>query len=335
MHKKRRHRSKRRDHRARTPKKRRLRNLDRFIPRADSDFAYTAKSFVHYVSKQPQRYGLTADDAATIEKAVAAFREALAVAQKRRTSTMELVLAKDAARQHAELVVRQAGDIVRANPDVSAASKRMLRIKQRPTKNKRRDCPSDPPVLKYVQTKEGVVVMHDGGQSVARGVHVISYEIFEQRIAQGRIRTRAGTGKPDGAVRVEVFCDLVPPEMPVPKHPGEYGRWPLYLRSYTRSPMEVEFPLPSQPMRVVYWARWANATGQVSRCSKTCVGPIVGGPPPVKRLDAQEPDRLMEPKFTVVQMPEFALPAADDAAGREMQMLLPAMVEEKRLPAQQ
>jgi hypothetical protein len=80
--------------------------------------------------------------------------------------------------------------------------------------------------------------------------------------------------KPDGAVRLELFVDLVPEGEPVPKHPFErrsgMGGW--YLRSFTKSPIRVEYPRPvNGSMLVVYWARWADATGDFGMFSKTCV----------------------------------------------------------------
>ena len=40
--------------------------------------------------------------------------------------------------------------------------------------------------------------------------------------------------------------------------------------------MVVEFPVPTTLMKVVYWARWADATGETGPFSKTCEGPVVG-----------------------------------------------------------
>ena len=43
----------------------------------------------------------------------------------------------------------------------------------------------------------------------------------------------------------------------------------------TRSPIEVKFPMPATPARIVYWARWADATGEVGPFSKSCDAGIV------------------------------------------------------------
>src|SRR5690606_2900595 len=42
------------------------------------------------------------------------------------------------------------------------------------------------------------------------------------------------------------------------------------------SRIEVKFPIPSEPMLVVYWGRWADARGGVGRFSRTCVARVEG-----------------------------------------------------------
>lgn len=89
------------------------------------------------------------------------------------------------------------------------------------------------------------------------------------------LKTKAN---PDGAVRLELFVDLVPPDEEVPAHPGAiHGGRPWYLRSYTRSPIVIAPPMARVPMRIVYWARWADSTGNVGPFSATAVAWIEGG----------------------------------------------------------
>jgi hypothetical protein len=84
--------------------------------------------------------------------------------------------------------------------------------------------------------------------------------------------------KPEGAVRLELFVDLVPPDEPIPAHPGaNHAGRPWYLRSYTRSPIVLQPPMARVPMRVVYWGRWADSTGEVGPFSATAVAWIEGG----------------------------------------------------------
>ena len=80
------------------------------------------------------------------------------------------------------------------------------------------------------------------------------------------------------AVRVEIFADLVPLGQPIPKFPGQYlGGRPWYLRSFSRSPCKVKHPMPPVSMLVVYWARWADAQGNVGPFSQTCIARPEGG----------------------------------------------------------
>jgi hypothetical protein len=75
-----------------------------------------------------------------------------------------------------------------------------------------------------------------------------------------------------------LFVDLIPPDERVPDHPGaNHGGRPWYLRSYTRSPIVLTPPMARVPMRVVYWARWADPTGNVGPFSKAAAGYVEGG----------------------------------------------------------
>jgi hypothetical protein len=79
-------------------------------------------------------------------------------------------------------------------------------------------------------------------------------------------------------VRLELFVDLIPPDEPIPAYPAaNHGGRPWYLRSYTRSPIVIAPPMPRVPMRVVYWGRWADSTGNVGPFSATAAGWIEGG----------------------------------------------------------
>jgi len=319
----------RRDRRARAPKRRRRRNLGEFVPRGDSDFALTARNFAVNIADEPETFGLTAEDAAAISETVSAFRAALYQAQLP-TCSSQTIRAKNEARASAEEVVRRYGNMIRANPDVPKAKKHLLRIRERPARLRRSKCPSDPPMLQFVRSADGVTSQFG---HVARGVHVLKYfECVQSDMRQAGIVRK---GKPDGAVRLELFCGFVRPNDPVPTYPGANGCWWMYLRSFTRSPMEVQFPLPSEPMRIVYWAKWADATGETSRFSKTCVAGVACAGPG-RTAGVELPDsgahRELETKCVIVQMPEYALPAADDAGQLDAQVLLPAMecVEARR-----
>lgn len=297
-----------RNHRARAPKRRKWRNLAKFIPEADSDFAHVAGNvFLAYLKRDPASYGVTADDVARIATAVAEFRAALAKSIHKFSRTQRTIMDKDVARAKAEAVVRRYANIIRANPDVSDTRKRLLRLKLRPEKLKKRECPQTPPRLQFLGSGDGVA--QEAGEGNGSGVHVIRFSngndggVITASSEIGLVRN----ARPDGAVRIELYFDMVPAGEPIPNLPGERG-WPKYLRSFTRSPIEVEYPIPSEPMLIVYWARWANATGETSRWSQTCVARVEGWTPQRPALPegaggtAIEARRI-ETKFVFIQAP--------------------------------
>jgi len=68
--------------------------------------------------------------------------------------------------------------------------------------------------------------------------------------------------------------EFVKPGEPAPLKPDALSGWPRYLRSYTTTPMRVKHPVPAVsggPMLIVYWARWADAKGEVGPWSRTLV----------------------------------------------------------------
>jgi hypothetical protein len=122
-------------------------------------------------------------------------------------------------------------------------------------------CPQEPPRLRFVRA------LHQAGASPMHELSFTSYDLNRAR--------------PEGAVRLELFVDLVAPDEPVPAHPGaNHGGRPWYLCSFTRSPIVLAPPMPRVPMRVLYWGRWAGSgsgPGNVGPFSATAAGWIEGG----------------------------------------------------------
>jgi hypothetical protein len=70
--------------------------------------------------------------------------------------------------------------------------------------------------------------------------------------------------------------------------------------------MEVQFPIPSEPMLFVYWARWADSTGEVSRWSKPCVARVEGwtsSMPALPEGGSALQARRVETKYVFIQTP--------------------------------
>jgi hypothetical protein len=246
------------DRRARSPRINR-RQSKKFIPSADREFAYTAQQFALVIARDLARYHLSAEDSAIITEAVKNFRQALSKALHRFSRTQQTVMEKKAARKKAEEVVRKYGRIIRANPDVSHIDKASVRIFERKKERKQQSCMMTAPYIRYLGAYDR------GGPGSIQ--HVLKFkEEFDSTTS----------ALPNGAERLELFVEWVPQGERIPRSPEEmYGRaW--YLRSFTRSRMEVKFPMPPVPMLIVYWGRWADAKGNVGPWSQTVVARVEG-----------------------------------------------------------
>jgi hypothetical protein len=316
------------------------------VPSADSDFALTAYAFAHHLAEHTAACGVTAEQVAEVAEAVSEYRAALAKTLHRRTRTQDMIGRKNAARRKAEEVVRRVANIIRANPDVPHFHKKVLRLKERPKRARPRKCPKRPPVLRFLGSGDGIALA--AGTGGGSGVHVLEFrDVADGFRPDGGIPRRA---RPDGAVRLELFVDLVPVGEPVPRGPLDRVRsgrgWPWYLRSFTRSPIEVEFPLPAAPMLVCYWGRWADSAGDVSRFSNTCVARLEGWTPgsipapgnTALPADARAvlPDRQdahrIEARCVILHLPYAEVHGDDDSIEHAPQPLLTVETEQPSMP---
>jgi hypothetical protein len=277
-----------------------------FIPDADVEFAGMAERFAAAIARDPNRYMLLADDAAQLTQAAAAFREALTIANTIGQRTKFTIMNKDGARAMAERIVRKYGSVIRANPEIPTAEKMAIGISEKPSRLGKRTLPERAPVLTYHGPGVEATL---GAEMHCTGTHILKFH------------TELGTGrwaKPPGAVRVEVFVDLVPPGEKLPKHPAQRTGRPWYLRSFTTNRMEVAFPMPSEPMLVVYWARWASSTGEVGPFSRPCIARQEGWTSTRPALPEGEAGdaRRVETKYVFIQAP-YQLPHAGMLEGDE------------------
>jgi hypothetical protein len=314
-------RSQRRDRRARAPKKRRRRNLAKFVPSSDSDFAMTARNFTQYVQAHRDELNVCERDAQYVGRLVREFREALAVASHRETRTEAAVGRKNERRKEAERWVRMIGRKIRTDHTVDLLHKHMLRlVGLTPRRTSKEACPQRPPVLHFIGTGHGV--KGDVGVGNGSGVHVLRFFDMQSNM------TRPDCGvmriaKPDGASGIELWVGFLPQDAPgsgaeahgehgarkTPRTPQEYVRWgygwPLFLRKYTTNPIETCFPMPDRPMLIVYWARWVSANGDSGRFCNTCIARVEGWPQPNRQLPAS----MVEAKMHADSSAQHALPA--------------------------
>ncbi len=245
----------------------------KFIPNGDLDFSEMAQRFAAALSRDPRKYGVAVDDAAAVSEAVEHFRGALREARgghlRRgvRSASRVLTLRKDEARKEAEKLIRRVAGAVRSNDRITAADKALLGIAPRKkagegARGAERDAAGAGGALTESPSLSFVRALH-------RAAHVPEHEL--------RFYGRSGAGRPRGAVRLELFVELVPPDDRVPERPGGSGYGCHYLRSYVKSPVVLTPPLAERPMRVVYWGRWADSSGGVGPMSRAAAGWVEGG----------------------------------------------------------
>jgi hypothetical protein len=247
----------------------------RFIPDADSDFALMAKHFANHAAAHAERFSVSPEQAETLKGAVEHFREALSMTIRRDSAGPRATRIKNDARAAAERKVREVAKTIRGTAEaaLTGVDRFCLNLPERKKRAKARVCPQIAPVLRYVGAT------HEGGRHPGAGAHGVPRHILEY----GNDFDRSSNAKPHAAARLELFVELVPVGVPIPTHPWQLSGGPLwYLRSYSTSRFEVEFPVfaNGMPAMVVYWGRWADARGGVGPFSATCVARMEGGTAP-------------------------------------------------------
>src|SRR5439155_27222756 len=180
----------------------RLRTTQRFIPDGDPEFANLARAFAEQIASDPARFHLSDEDAQRIGQAVVEFRDALAKARHRHSRSMATTLLKDEARAKAEAIVRKYGNLIRLNDQISSADKIAVGVRERskPVRRTRNDLPA--PSLRFAGTTgEGTMLGHK---------HILRFYDGSDNVRRSR---------PQGAVRLELFVELVAPGEPMPQGP--------------------------------------------------------------------------------------------------------------------
>ncbi len=232
----------------------------KFIPSGDWEFHLFARALANKIADEPAAFYVSREDAQTLVRLAGRFEDALMSARNRNERSPQVTAIKESARAELETLMRKLGRSIRANDDIDPIAKQTFRLRGESKRAKRQACPNEPPELTFVR------VLHQG---------LGAAPIHELRFGPADSSRKA---KPHGAARIELFVDLIPPDEQIPRHPGaNHGGRPWYLRSYTRSPIVLTPPMARVPMRVVYWARWADPTGNVGPFSRTAAGYVEGG----------------------------------------------------------
>lgn len=232
----------------------------KFIPNSDVEFKVVASNFAQKIASDAQTFGISSEDGAALLLAQQRFEEAYMAAHASGARSSIATHEKREARAALEKIMRRIANLIRANPAVTTAMKITIGMRERAERSRGKTCPQEPPRLTFARA------LH--GSHSATPMHELRFSALHE----------FNNAKPDGAVRLELFVDLIPPDAPIPNHPGDnHGGRAWYLRSYTRSPIVLAPPLARVPMRVIYWARWADSTGNVGPFCAAAAGWVEGG----------------------------------------------------------
>ena len=240
---------------------------DKFIPSGEAAFVNKARNFATMIGPEPQRFGVSREDADALVSAVEEYTARRMEASNKYRCSRQLLDLRDRARDNVKRLMERLGRIIRINEQISGSAKALLGMTARPAKLTKSACPQTRPRLVYKGARHS--------KRVGRKVHLLRVEQPWAKMGDPICTVR--TSKPAGARGVEIFVELLDEGEKIPSHPGELsGGRPWFLRSYTRFPVEAEFPFADRPMRVVYWARWVGMTGDVGPFSQTCVAEYEG-----------------------------------------------------------
>ena len=250
----------------------------RFFPRKDAEFAEMARVFAANIAGNLAWFHVSQADSDALTAAVKEFAQRSFDARRRHNNGIYNTQRKRELRRELERTISRMAVRIRTNDAVPPVAKAMLKLEDQPRKRAApQPMPLAAPKLRFVRAR------HEGG---AVPVHELEFSV---PLTNSRSR-------PSWAARIELFVDLVSPDEPIPKHPGaNQGGRPWYLRSYRRNPIVLVPPIAREPMRVVYWARWADAAGEVGPFSATAVGWVEGGAHLPALAFGAEPLKLVDP----------------------------------------
>lgn len=140
----------------------------KFIPTGDAPFAEKARAFAGTVGRDPQRFGVSREDADALAAAVEAFQSLRLAASNKYTRSKRLLDQRDNARDAVKRMMERLGRIIRANDHLDSTDMVLLGITPRPARLRKSKCPQTRPNLFYMGSRHS--------KRVGRKVHLIRFE---------------------------------------------------------------------------------------------------------------------------------------------------------------
>lgn len=202
-----------------------------YIPTQDAQAALWMRSFADAIVASPSTYELSSIDATTIDDAVTAFENALAISSAGATRTSQTIQDKDNARNAAETLVRQYAIDIKYNAAIDDGTK--IAIGVRPVNNNRDPiyCPQTSPLLNIV--------------AATPGAHTVRYaDSF----------TMDSGAKPFGAAALQLYAYIG-------DEPTVDENLATFVGLYTRNPIAIAFTPEDDGKMATYFARWSGRRG--------------------------------------------------------------------------
>lgn len=205
-----------------------------FIPASDSAFDAFLYNFAKKILAAPAAYQLTSADASVIDAAYSLWHAAFLAASSPDTRTRGAVRTKDLQRASAVAVARRFAALIRVNQSVAPDLKIGLGIRPPTRSYTRINTPAERPVLA-----------------------VASAGIAEHTIFAGR---SDGEGRrPAGAIALVLFRSIADSHTEHEPRPEDAP----FLGLVTRATFTSTFTTADAGKTATYFARWANAKGEL------------------------------------------------------------------------
>lgn len=230
-----------------------MRIRNRTIPDSGKALRAWVHAFSRLIHQNPQRYGLTANDAAMILAEANQYLEAAILAERPGTRTRVTVRRRNDARKQMLSVIRPYVALIKANPDVASWAKVKLEIAMSNRRKSPTPLPCEAPALSVL-----------GGKPLEHRVRFVDPNRGWRR------------GRPHGVTHVVIFRAVGERNTVNPNDAQ-------YLGAFSRSIIRVQYLPVDAGKTVTYFGAWLMASGQQGAWSVPVSLMIAGrGPVEVK-----------------------------------------------------
>jgi hypothetical protein len=199
----------------------------------DAHVLQKLQTFATGIAAAPATYFVSAPDATSITNAVNGFDTALTTAVTPATRNVGSVAAKDNSRAAAVALCRQYAILIKYNAGISDESKLLIGVKPPTTTRSPVGPPDEAPVIAVLGATFGSHTVRymdpDGGDSVRKPGSATNLQVY-RAIGPAAVTDEAAT---------------------------------TFYNSFRRNPIAIEFDHADDGKVATYFARWANAKGEV------------------------------------------------------------------------